>query len=179
MRLFWILGLIFFIGACASAIDGQLQEITVKTPGAEEARCTVNTGRNKYIAYTDQTITVKRSPYNMVVNCLAEGMREQTVLVKREANEWVFLNVANGFVPGAAYDYFSQAAFEYPDIITVPFGGMAYGMGERPEYDETLRKLGGDVYPEYYGPNEVRTDDTDVVVPLKRINRNAPMVYSK
>ena len=62
-----------------------------------------------------------KSPNDLVIHCQADSNREQTVHVKREVNEWVIANVANGFVPGTAYDYFSRGAFDYPEEITVDF----------------------------------------------------------
>ena len=77
----------------------------------------------KYSVYTDQTVEIMNSPHDLVVRCKAAGNREQTIHVKREVDQWVVANVANGFVPGAAYDYFSRGAFTYPEVLTVNFAG--------------------------------------------------------
>jgi len=122
------------LSACGTIINGQTQAVTVETPGAENAQCTIHNGGNKYDAYTGQTINIRRSNNELVVNCKAAGNREQTVYVKREANDWVFLNVANGFVPGAAYDFFSGGAFEYPDTISVSFVGQPITAYDAPNY---------------------------------------------
>jgi len=115
------------VSACAMLADGQVQEVTIRTPGAENARCELNNGSNVYDAYSGQTILVKRNNSDIVVSCLASGNREKTVRGKWSANEWIWLNVANGVVPGMTYDILSQAAYEYPkDIKTGVYNTYAH-----------------------------------------------------
>ncbi|HPD82819.1 MAG: hypothetical protein R3D88_00950 [Alphaproteobacteria bacterium] len=120
-NVFFTIAAAFLLTACSTIIDHQTQMITVKTPGAENAKCTLTNEDMKYVAYTDQEIEIMKSPHDLVVNCKAPGNREKTVLVKRELNGWVLVNVANGFIPGATYDYFSRGGFDYPEEIEVSF----------------------------------------------------------
>ena len=80
------------LSACATIINHQSQKITMRTPGATNARCIIENEDMKYIAYTDDTIEIMKSPHDLVIRCQAPGNREQTVLLKREVNDWVFLN---------------------------------------------------------------------------------------
>ncbi|HPF78906.1 MAG TPA: hypothetical protein PLF01_06390 [Alphaproteobacteria bacterium] len=149
------------LSACATIINHQSQKITMRTPGATNARCIIENEDMKYIAYTDDTIEIMKSPHDLVIRCQAPGNREQTVLLKREVNDWVFLNVANGFVPGAAYDYFSRGAFEYPDVFTVSFVGMPIQPYELPEhYNTDLKDNNSYNSIEYMGPTEKLTNKT-------------------
>ncbi len=125
---------VLLLAACGTLASGQTQAITIETPGAQNAQCIINNGGNKYDTYTGQTINIRRSNNELVVNCKAAGNREKTVYVKREANEWTYWNVANGFVPGAAYDVLSGGAFQYPDIVVVSFVGEPLKSYDLPNY---------------------------------------------
>lgn len=149
------------LSACASMVDHQTQNITMRTPGATNARCLIENQDMKYIAYTDQTIEIMKSPHDLVIRCQAPGNREQTVHVKREINDWVFANVANGFVPGATYDYFSRGAFEYPDVFTVSFVGSPIKEYPYPAYHNADLKHYNDYgRVEYMGPTTELTNET-------------------
>lgn len=127
--------LCLILAACSTMADHQTVLMTVKTPGAENAKCLLENQDQKYVAYSDETIEVMKSPHDLVVRCMAPGNREKTVLVKREINGWVLANVANGFVPGATYDYFSRGGFDYPDVVTVSFTGEAVKPYPLPDYE--------------------------------------------
>jgi len=124
------------LAACASVVSGQTQTVTMTTPGAEHAMCRLNTGGNLYDAYTGQTIRVRRSPQNMIINCVASGNREKTVSMEWSGNEWGFLNVSNGVVPGVTYDILSGAAFEYPNELVVDFRDVPVRAYDLPEYHD-------------------------------------------
>ncbi|MEZ0262699.1 MAG: hypothetical protein ACAH80_16965 [Alphaproteobacteria bacterium] len=54
------------------------QTITVNTPGMQGVSCVVQSGRNTYSMTAPGPVTVKRSPYPMLVNCFkGEHMRGQ------------------------------------------------------------------------------------------------------
>ena len=139
--------------ACATLADSQTVDMTIETPGAENAKCTLENKNQKYIAYTGQTLTIMKSPDDLVVRCMAPGNRNKTVLVKREVNKWVVYNVANGFVLGAAYDYFSRGAFDYPNLVTVDFTSEPVIAYDPPNY-ESIDMIGGNHKGalEYRGP---------------------------
>ncbi len=148
MKLFFLItASLLTLSACASVMDSQMQMITMRTPGVSNAKCVIQNESMKYIAYTDQTIEIMKSPHDLVVNCQADGNREKTVHVKREVNDWVFLNVTNGFVPGATYDYFSRGAFDYPEVFTVSFSGEPVKAYSKPEYSGAgqIERMGSDV----------------------------------
>jgi hypothetical protein len=118
---FALVGSCLLLASCASVMDKQTVQMTIKTPGANNAKCFIENKGYKYVAYSNQTIEVMKTPYDFTVRCMASGNREKTVLVKREINDWVFVNVANGFVPGATYDVLSNAIYDYPDEVSVCF----------------------------------------------------------
>ena len=159
-RFFLITSSLFALGACASIADKQSHLVTVETPGATNARCILENEDMRYRAHSGETIEIMKSPHDLVVHCQAPGNREQTVHVKRTVNDWVFVNVANGFVPGASYDYFSRGAFDYPDVITVSFVSMPVKPYPLPEhYNDDLGHYAYDNI-EYMGPTTKITNAT-------------------
>ncbi|MEM8833785.1 MAG: hypothetical protein AAGB32_04510 [Pseudomonadota bacterium] len=155
-KIFLISACAMVVSACATFADGQVQEVTIRTPGAENARCWLNNGDNLYDAYSGQTILVKRNNSDIVVNCLASGNREKTVRGKWSANEWIWLNVANGVVPGMTYDIFSQAAYEYPKDITVDFTDEPITAYSLPLYSKEELKHNSEYNTgEYMGPTTI------------------------
>jgi hypothetical protein len=159
-RLFAALS-VFAVAACATLVDHQTQVVTLRTPGAQNAKCVLENVDMKYTVYTDESFEIMKSPHDLVVHCMAPGNRDQTVWVKREVNDWVFVNVVNGFVPGASYDYFSRGAFEYPDEIVVSFVGVPVSEYPLPQHlNDDLNH--NNIYnrPNYLGPGEVITQES-------------------
>ncbi len=147
------------LAACATVADSQTVLMTIETPGAENAKCTLENQDHKYIAYTGQTLAVMKSPHDLVVRCLAPGNRDKTVLIKRDINKWVVYNVVNGFVLGAAYDYFSRGGFDYPELVSVDFTSEPVIAHDRPTY-ESADMIGGNHKGqlEYRGPTTPVTE---------------------
>lgn len=149
------------LSSCATVIEHQTQNITMRTPGATNVRCLLENEDMKYQIFTDETVEIMKSPHDLVINCMAPGNRQRTVHMKREINEWVFVNVANGFVPGATYDYFSRGAFKYPEEVVVSFVGVPVKEYEPPVYHNKDLKYNNDYgHVEYMGPNVAITNET-------------------
>ena len=166
-NIFIPLASVALLSSCATAVDYQTQNMTIRTPGAENAKCHVQNEAMKYTIYTDETVEIMKSPHDLVVSCMAPGNRQQTVHVKREVNDWVIANVANGFVPGAAYDYFSRGAFEYPETITVSFVGMPVREYPLPDYmSDDLKDNHKYGRVEYMGPDTVITEKNKLNKPV-------------
>lgn len=167
------------LSACSTIVNHQTQHVTVKTPGASNAKCYIENQDMKYLAYTDQKVEIMKSPHDLVVRCLAPGNREQVVHVKRGVNDWVVANVANGFVLGAAYDYFSRGAFDYPETITVSFIGDPVKQYPLPQYmSDDLKQNHQYSTIEYIGPGEMITEANkrDTTSPLKK--KDSPFIQS-
>ncbi len=169
-KIIYSASLSILLAGCSSIADGQSDLVTFKTPGAENARCIMENDDYKYVAYTDQTIRVQKSPNDMVVTCQAPGNRERSVLVKREINGWVVGNIVTGIVPGMAYDYFGRGAFNYPDSIVVDFIGEPIKPYDLPEYAaQDLANKNHVGITEYQGPGVVISEQNKgAVVPLQK-----------
>ena len=132
-KLFSVLSLGLSLSACGTMISGGSQVITLRTPGTEEAKCTLNNGVN-YVLRTDESINVTRSQKDMVVDCYASGNRHKEVIVEAGVNGWTAANVTNGVIPGLAVDHIYKGLYEYPDVITIDFTGVPAHGFEMPDY---------------------------------------------
>lgn len=108
------------LAGCNTLLHEAPQRITVRTPGVENAQCTLMTDKNQYNVITPRYVLVERSGLPMKVICEKTGYKTGSVMVKPYINgDKTFLNVANGFVPGSLYDLASNSTHEYPSVIVV------------------------------------------------------------
>lgn len=121
LRHLLVLSSVFALGGCAYVLDKQIQDIEIVTPGANDAVCYMHVDGLRYKVFPPQTLNITKSEENLTVDCLAPGNRRQKVVVEPQINNKVYGNVANGIVPGGIYDYITQAAYKYPDVIEVDF----------------------------------------------------------
>ncbi len=143
------------LGACGTMAEGQTQDVTLHTPGASEARCILDNGL-RYPIHTGETIQIMRSFHAMEVDCYAVGNRHKKITISPGPNPWSAANVANGVVPGTAYDAASMGLYTYPDIITVDFSGMPTTGYETPSYHNKDAPNPYEAAVENMGPNTVR-----------------------
>ncbi len=128
-----ILPLTLMLGACGTIAEGQMQKVTLLTPGATEAECTLDNGV-RYKVRTGETIEIMRTQHDLVADCFAIGNRHKQVIFERGINGWTAANVANAVVPGVAYDAASGGLYEYADTLTVDFIGVPTRGFELPDY---------------------------------------------
>ncbi|MCB1562716.1 MAG: hypothetical protein KDJ75_04005 [Alphaproteobacteria bacterium] len=113
-----------FAGGCAYVKDTSNQNITVLTPGAEDAQCYVYVEGLRYSFNPPETVNIFKSKENLEIDCLAPGNRRKKISVPATIAKASAGNVATGVLPGATWDYLSGAMFRYPDVIEVDFTGM-------------------------------------------------------
>src|SRR5262245_50848499 len=114
-----LLGSLFALSSCAYLIDEQIQDITVVTPGAEDAVCYLYVDDLRYKLFPPQTTNISKSYKDLTVDCLAPGNRRRRVVIEPTLSEHAPFNVVNGVIPGTSWDLAGNALFTYPDIITV------------------------------------------------------------
>lgn len=102
---------------CASVMQGSLQDVTVLTPGANNAECKLSVGSVEYIYTPPMTRSIQKSGDNMVVNCWAPGNRHKVVHLKPDITGPTLYNAP----PGLAWDLASRAAYAYPSVVEVDF----------------------------------------------------------
>lgn len=155
-----ILTSIMALSACSSVNDGQTQHVTVRTPGAENAKCFLENQDFKYVAYSNETVEVMKSPHDMTVNCMAPGNRNKSIVVPRTIEKSAGQNAANGFLPGLTYDYLSRGIYDYPDEVVVSFSGVqakSYGL---PQHQSSDLAMDGSPQLESMGTSEALVPET-------------------
>lgn len=130
------------LSACATVIEGQQQQITLRTPGADNAECLFHSRDQRFQLKTGETRTINKSERNLVADCRASGNRLRTVVISPELEKMAIGNVATGVLPGVAYDHLSQAMYVYPDVITVDFTNIPVAAYPLPDYmNSSVRNL--------------------------------------
>ena len=116
----------------------ETQRVTIKTPGAKNAKCHLHNEEYKYVAYTDQTITITKTSKDMNVTCMAEGNRERTIVVSPDV-----YNI-------------THTANMIPEVISVNFVGVKAKPYDLPDYhNEGVGKYPLPTEVEYMGPTIV------------------------
>lgn len=110
--------------ACGAVTHGPTQEITIRTPGAENARCDVYNEDYRYSMATNETRNIMRSRHPLTVECMASNNRTVKVVVTEEVTDAASYGNITTLGLGAAYDYFDGSMYEYPSEIVVNFVGV-------------------------------------------------------
>jgi hypothetical protein len=105
--------------SCAYFKEQQIQDITVETPGAENAICYVYVEGFKYKVRPPATLMVSKSSEDLVVDCLAPGNRRKKEIFEPTVSKKIYGDML--FPPFLGWDAASRAIYKYPDIITVDF----------------------------------------------------------
>lgn len=124
--------LALFLSGCGSVFNGPTQKVTLLTPGADHAVCKLHNKDFQYDIVTGETRTIMRSEYDLIVDCDAPGNRQKSIMVERTVTQAGVANITTAGV-GALYDYYENALFEYPPVITVDFRDVppkSYGLPE-------------------------------------------------
>lgn len=106
---------------CASIVSGQIQSLTVETPGCEEATCELSNNKGRwYVSKTPGSVNVHRSYEDLTAICRPEGGEPQSLTVKSTTKGMAFGNILVGGIIGAGVDMSSGAAYDYPNLLSVP-----------------------------------------------------------
>lgn len=111
---------ILLLAGCNTYVQKTHQRVTVRTPGIENAHCTLTTKTNRYDVMTPREAVVERSQQPLTVVCEKTGYDPASVIVKpRIYTPGAPANVFNGIVPGVVYDIASDSVYDYPGLILV------------------------------------------------------------
>lgn len=106
---------------CASIVSGNSQSISVDSPGCAGARCELSNDKGKYfVTSTPGTVTVNRSYNNLHVTCSRDGVTGEPLGVASTTKAMAFGNIIFGGVIGVGVDVATGAAYDYPQLISVP-----------------------------------------------------------
>lgn len=114
------LGFVLALSGCASIVSGNNQSLSVQSTPVSGAECKLTNDKGTwFVPSTPGTVTVHRAYGAMVVECHKSGY---SGLVKADSSTkgMAFGNILAGGVIGAGVDMGTGAAYDYPDLITVP-----------------------------------------------------------
>lgn len=168
---FYLLASVFLLGGCAYLTEKSNQNLTVLTPGAEDALCYVYVDGVKYKFSPPETVNIFKSKEPLVVDCLAPGNRRKKLEVKPTIARSAPGNVVTGVAPGLAWDYVSGALFKYPDIIEVDFTEVPVRPEALPAQNNPDVVQPEDYYLEEFSPSEPRMNNDRNVPPPELLRR--------
>lgn len=140
----FVLALIALSG-CASIVDGTKQTLSVKTTGdgssLADAQCSLENDKGTWFVKTPGTVTVHRSYSALNVKCKHPGYDTALLTNKSVTKGMAFGNILFGGLIGAGVDMSDGAAYNYPNLITVPMNRVtpdrASGSGNPPSSSAT------------------------------------------
>lgn len=158
------------LSACAYTFETAIQDLTVETPGAQNAICYVYVDGLKYKFYPPQTINVKKSNSDLLVDCIAPGNRFVKATFPVEGSDLAIGNVVTGVVPGLAWDAASGALWKYPDVLLIDFRNVKPSLMPLPAHNNSDIGRPEDHKLEEFLPSEMRLNsDLDRVhEPLRK-----------
>lgn len=160
----------FLLASCATALKTPSQDLKINIIGTGEALCDVAQKGRRYRAYAPGSVRIYKDRHPLEIRCFAPGNRVQSTILEAKITEAVIGNVATGVVPGAGWDFFSGAMFEYPDEITMDFSSMEPMAYSEPDYQMVL-----DQNPEMIGMEEFRPGKAalirDIGMPVNTLQR--------
>lgn len=149
------LALIALLSGCSYAVDTALQDITLRTPGAENAVCYMYVDDVKYRVHPPETTSIFRSKEDLVIDRLAPGNRRKKVVIEPDYADSAAGNVVTAGV-GVAWDYASGALFQYPDAVDISFIGMPEGPALIPDQNKPDIRQPEDYDLEEFRPSQPR-----------------------
>jgi hypothetical protein len=112
------------LGGCASIVDGSSQSLSVKTvaDGSDVAgsQCSLTNNKGSWYVTAPGTVTIHRSYDALNVKCDHDGYTSNTVSTDSATKGMAFGNLLFGGLIGAGVDMSTGAAYDYPNVITVP-----------------------------------------------------------
>ncbi len=170
----------FALGGCASVMTDQTKDITVRTPGAEHARCLLDNGTVVMPARTGETVRINKNYKDLTVTCDAPGNRTVTKVFDLEFEPWTMANVVNGLIPGVTYDVASKGIYDYPDEIVINFTGLKATEYPPPQYESLDTIHSDEVVLEEYLPGEpaLNSDRGQTDRDLKKISPSERTGYN-
>ncbi len=126
---------VLLLASCSTVMDGQIQDVTIETVGANNTLCYMQNREFSFRFYPPQTLKVTKSADPYTIRCLAPGNREKTIVVAPKVSDNIFWNATN-VGTGVPVDHLSAAMYELPDKIVINFEGMIASGYAQPGYNE-------------------------------------------
>lgn len=112
---------LFMLSACSSSSGNSMQKVTMRTPGAQSAKCTIENAAMRYVIYTNETLKIMKTPHDLDVTCVSEDNVRRSAKIARVPDRLAFKNVRDDIVSGLKHGHGSNSIFKYPKNLTVSF----------------------------------------------------------
>ena len=117
----------YVLSGCATITKGTSQVVTLDTPGAPGAKCTLSSSSvGQMQVVTPATMTLPKGSENVVVRCSKECYNDGTGLIPSNVEAMAAGNIIAGGVIGLGVDAVSGAMNKYNDqnqVAMVPIQG--------------------------------------------------------
>ena len=105
---------------CASVTSGTDQQISVSTPGANGANCSLTSPDGTYnVRSTPGSVTVSKSKHDIAVLCKKSGYENGATTISSNFQALTLGNILIGGVIGIGIDAASGAMNKYPESVSV------------------------------------------------------------
>ena len=120
-KLLLSLPLIIGLSACSTITTGTTQSLTVETPFADGAKCSLvdTKGSTWRVTQTPQTVEVNKGDGPMTITCTKSDYQRGTTVLEEGFAGMTLGNAILGGGVGLIVDAASGAAQEYPDSVSV------------------------------------------------------------
>jgi uncharacterized protein YceK len=115
-----IVGLGLALSGCATIVKGTSQSISVSSPPASGAQCTLTNSQGTWYVTTPGNAEVHKTKTDLTIACKKDGFADATKTITPDFNKTTFANVIAGGIIGVGVDAASGANYEYPQSIEVP-----------------------------------------------------------
>ncbi len=169
---------LLLLSACSTVIDKSQQEITIETPGAQEALCMLENRDMKYKVRAPDTIMITKTQKPINVRCLAPGNREKTIVLEPEISENAIGNIATGVLPGLFVDYETASMYKFPEVVSVDFTDVPAKRMPLPAYQQLLNENPMLMEMEEFRPGRsaLQRDRYQQTPTLQRIDREGALI---
>ena len=158
------------LSACAYATDTSVQKITIRTPGAEDAKCLMYVDGVRYRMHPPETTTIATGKEDLIIDCMAPGNRRKEMVVEPMLSDKAVGNVATAGV-GLAWDYASGALYKYPDVVEVSSIGMEPGPALIPAQNNPDIRQPEEYMLEEFSPSQPRMNSDRNEIPTQFLKR--------
>jgi uncharacterized protein YceK len=130
LYLLLLLGLCTLASGCASIVSGTNQSISVDTHKkgvpVVAANCKLTNDKGVWYVATPGSVTVHRSYDDIAIRCEKDGHDPGLLTAKSSTKGMAFGNILVGGVVGAGVDMATGAAYDYPVLLSVEMGEIAF-----------------------------------------------------
>ncbi|MFK7839113.1 MAG: hypothetical protein AB8B83_02180 [Bdellovibrionales bacterium] len=170
-------GALAILSGCSYAVDTAVQDIMLRTPGAEGAVCNMFIDGVRYRVHPPQTTSIFRSEKDLIIDCMAPGNRRKKVVIETQYADSAVGNVLNAGA-GVAWDYASGALFKYPDVVEISFIGIDKGPALIPAQNKPDIRQPEDYDLEEFRPSSPRLNSDKNKIPTEILRRGEASVSS-